>query len=149
MNFKTLPLYLLCPKNSCPETMVPRPKTERGLTRLWVPKFGKIIYRIFSILSQNFVLHRIFLNQNGPSRFFPALGFRRLCVYYIPTFYNTNTFHLLYIPHLSHPLPVCRFSQSFVRYMRSQQSPKKRQSEETAKWRGSVGLMEAMVVEPC
>ena len=74
-NFKTRPLYLLCPKNQFPETMVPRPKTERGLIRLWVPKFGKNHLSHFFDFIAIFVFHRIFLNQNGPSRFFLHLGF--------------------------------------------------------------------------
>ena len=69
------PLYPLCPKNQFPETMVPRPKTERGLTRLWVPKFGKIIYRIFSILPQFLYYIAISKTKMVHRVFFLHLGF--------------------------------------------------------------------------
>ena len=54
-----------------------------------MPQFGKIIYRIFLVLSQFF--HRVFSNQDGPSRFFPALGFRRYVIFQDVPF-HTNHF---------------------------------------------------------
>ena len=72
-NFKIPPLYLLFPQNQFSESMAPRLKRERGcgcrnLAKSFIAFFGFIAI---------FVFHRVFSNQDGPSRFFPALGFRR------------------------------------------------------------------------
>ena len=56
-----------------------------------MPQFGKIIYRILFGFIAIFVFHRVFSNQDGPSRFFPALGFRRYVIFQDVPF-HTNHF---------------------------------------------------------